>query len=407
MAANVSDKQGHNDQVPLTVFVDKERNKVLYAEAGNDFVDALFSFLTLPLGTIARLVAKDSNIEPVRFGSISSLYQSVSDLDEEEHLWNQTCKEMLLKPRSSMESFCRCMKLKIDDTDTEQMKHFLCGNESCTLKNGRYFSFFRNQICVCGKLMRKETISDKFLTNGFVKKEVTFIVCDDLHVMPYDVGAYLELLRNLGVVNTGTIDEQIVNISKKEACFFSLCGYDTSTGAGTVLVPVRVLVRVIDLLKMSLVSKTPLSDFIFKRQQFVSNLDPRNRLEFWIANVEEQYDESTEIFLTFPFGGVVHMFKGLSFLSSIGYSRGPISYMVTDDLVVTPISSMKVISYLEEMNVPLNDVEDRFISIGVKEGLSILKASLTTTSALTNGLSLYIIEQFMNEQRSQCTSHKE
>ncbi|PNX68428.1 hypothetical protein L195_g056162, partial [Trifolium pratense] len=89
-----------------------------------------------------------------------------------------------------------------------------------------------------------------------------------------------------------------------------------------------------------------------------------------------------------------------------GYSRGPISYMVTDDLVVTPITSMKVISHLEEMKVPLNDVEDRFISIGVKEGLSLLKASLTTTSALTNGLSLYIIEQFMHEQRSQST-HKD
>ncbi|CAJ2670653.1 unnamed protein product [Trifolium pratense] len=492
MAANASDKRDHNDQVPLTFFVDKERNKVLYAEAGKDFVDALFSFLTLPLGTIARLVAKDSNIEAVRFGSISSLYQSVSDLDEEEHLCNQTCKEMLLKPRSSMESSYRDMKLKIDDT--EQIKCFVCDdNETCIKKNGRYLSFFTNQKCICGKLMNKERLSDDFLINGFVEKAVTFIVGNDLHVMPYDVGAYLNLLRNLGVNNTDAIDEQIV----------------------------------IDLLKLSLVSKTPLSDFIFKREQFVNNLDPRNRLEFWIANVEEQYDESKEMlvkvvrrksneqilfvegyedfadfvlsFLTFPLGGVLRMFKGLSFLSSIdnlydsvfelnqdrhlnlpvmkdsltnpviasqfelknqilpiaslpingffkyfdpkspisgGYSRGPISYMVKDDLVVTPISSMKVISYLEKMKVPLNDVEDRFISIGVKEvrqfmklsafhlnitcisyshclieymicmqGLSLLKASLTTTSALTNGLSLYIIEQFMHEQRSQST-HK-
>ncbi|PNX59246.1 hypothetical protein L195_g051320 [Trifolium pratense] len=216
MAANASDKRDHNDRVPLTVFVDKERNKVLYAEAGKDFVDALFSFLTLPLGTIARLVAKDSNIEAVRFGSISSLYQSVSDLDEEEHLCNQTCKEMLLKPRSSMESSYRDMKLKIDDT--EQIKCFVCDdNETCIKKNGRYLSFFTNQKCICGKLMNKERLSDDFLINGFVKA-VTFIVSNDLHVMPYDVGAYLNLLRNLGVNNTDAIDEQIVTISKKEAC---------------------------------------------------------------------------------------------------------------------------------------------------------------------------------------------
>jgi hypothetical protein len=30
------------------VFVDKERNTVLYGEAGKNFVDALFNFLTLP-----------------------------------------------------------------------------------------------------------------------------------------------------------------------------------------------------------------------------------------------------------------------------------------------------------------------------------------------------------------------
>lgn len=51
MAANALDDQGV--QVPLTFMVDKERKKVLYAEAGKDFVDVLFSFLTLPLGTIA------------------------------------------------------------------------------------------------------------------------------------------------------------------------------------------------------------------------------------------------------------------------------------------------------------------------------------------------------------------
>jgi hypothetical protein len=60
MAANYTQSI---ERVSLKVIVDRERNKVLYAEAGKDFVDALLSFLTLPLGTIARLVAKQSNIE--------------------------------------------------------------------------------------------------------------------------------------------------------------------------------------------------------------------------------------------------------------------------------------------------------------------------------------------------------
>ncbi|TKY65911.1 tyrosine/DOPA decarboxylase [Spatholobus suberectus] len=46
-------------QVTMKLMVIKERNKVLFAEARKDFVDVLFSFLTLPLGTIARLVRKE------------------------------------------------------------------------------------------------------------------------------------------------------------------------------------------------------------------------------------------------------------------------------------------------------------------------------------------------------------
>ncbi|MED6194440.1 hypothetical protein PIB30_028600 [Stylosanthes scabra] len=38
----------------------------LYAEAGKDFVDALFSFLTLPLGDIVRLAGEELNIPAVR-----------------------------------------------------------------------------------------------------------------------------------------------------------------------------------------------------------------------------------------------------------------------------------------------------------------------------------------------------
>jgi 4-aminobutyrate aminotransferase-like enzyme len=67
MAENASSAE-QVDNVSITVLVEKGKNKVVYAEAGKDFVDALFSFLTFPLGTIARLVAKeDSNMEAVQF----------------------------------------------------------------------------------------------------------------------------------------------------------------------------------------------------------------------------------------------------------------------------------------------------------------------------------------------------
>jgi hypothetical protein len=50
-----------------------------------------------------------------------------------------------------------------------------------------------------------------------------------------------------------------------------------------------------------------------------------------------------------------------------GFARGPMSFMVTDDLVVSPMSSISGLAYLEKMKVPLNDVEERVINIGLKE----------------------------------------
>jgi hypothetical protein len=214
MASNASDEQGA--QVPLTVLVEKSKNKVLYAECGKDFVDVLFSFLTLPLGTIARLVATDSNIKAVKFGSISSLYQSVENLDQQ-YLWNHTCKEMLLQPRNSMEAYFEKMKLNIDGT--ESLPFFICEDDNCKRENGYYVSTFSDQKCICGKLLNVLRQCKLNTENGFVKETSTFIISDDLCVMPNLLGTSLDLLQKLEIKDINAIHKQTVNISKKEACF--------------------------------------------------------------------------------------------------------------------------------------------------------------------------------------------
>lgn len=42
-------------------------------------------------------------------------------------------------------------------------------------------------------------------------------------------------------------------------------------------------------------------------------------------------------------------------------------YMVTDDLFVTPMSTISTMSYLKKSKVPLSDLEERVIKIGVNE----------------------------------------
>ncbi|XP_045793450.1 uncharacterized protein LOC123888431 [Trifolium pratense] len=450
MAAGMaSESVEQGDKVTLRVIVDKGRNQVVYAEAGKDFVDVLFSFLTLPLGTIARLVAKESNIEAVRFGSISSIYESVSDLDQQ-HLWSHNCKEMLLNPRNSMEDHYKHLKLNIDDTP---LQLFMCEDKSCR----SCVSIFSNQKCHCGKLLKTDV--HLIYQKGFVKESATFIIQDDLNVMPNDLGTSLCLLQKRGINNIADIEKKMILVGKKE---------------------------VADLLKLSLLSKTPLSDFVLKRKPILCNLnqnfEPKIKIEnglpssdsdegkqmvvkvirrtsngkILFATAEEDFADILFSFLTFPLGAVLQMLEGFSSISCMdclyrsikelspdrclrsqelkdklikpdifpnfelrrqilaietfeltwnsqrldfidpkspisgGYAKGPLTIMVTDDLIVTPMSSIDAISYLERMNVPLNDIEEIVLNIGKNEGLSILKASLTSTSVLTNSLNQYI-----------------
>ena len=60
------------------------------------------------------------------------------------------------------------------------------------------------------------------IRNGFVKETLTFIVSDDLNVMPNVVGTSLYLLQKHGINDIDAIEKQTVNISKKEACFICL-----------------------------------------------------------------------------------------------------------------------------------------------------------------------------------------
>jgi hypothetical protein len=95
----------------LKLLVNTETNKVLFAEADKDFVDILCSFLTLPLGTIATLLKKESNMGPVTIGCLNKLYRSVENL-------------RLLPNYYSSEDYCRTLKINIDDT--QPTKYFMC-----------------------------------------------------------------------------------------------------------------------------------------------------------------------------------------------------------------------------------------------------------------------------------------
>jgi hypothetical protein len=51
------------DLVRVQLLVEKSTKRVLYMEAGKDFVDLLFSFLMLPTGTVIKLISQGMNLQ--------------------------------------------------------------------------------------------------------------------------------------------------------------------------------------------------------------------------------------------------------------------------------------------------------------------------------------------------------
>ncbi|KAK2972216.1 hypothetical protein RJ640_014274 [Escallonia rubra] len=470
------------EDLTLKILVDKAQNKVLFAEAGEEFVDILLSFLTLPLGTIVRLLSMPSDSSQLKFGCLTTLYQSVSAL-QTEHFWTKVGKDMLLNPRNS--AAAQCQKLKIDIDDTARTKYFMCPDR--LYSNRRLLSTFADVKCTCGKLMDIQmelAASDVRLeesTSGvFVTEKASFIITDDLQIMPNLLGTTVALLSTHGKTDMNVLEERTLKVAVEE---------------------------VLNLLRGSLLSKMPLTDLVRQgpfslgivksytgkylppttdsintncRRMTVKVLVQKSTKKALHAQVEEDFVDFLFSFLTIPLGSVVSLLGGECSLRGInnlynsirsldaerhvksqdlkdmllepmlaqkflcknqilpireveapplccvggarhiyrtdrnsdfpcssvtcidpknptggttvvgGFIKGPATFMVTDDLTVTPFSSLSIISALKRLNIPLGDVEEREVSIGMEEALGLLKASLESTSALTDGLSLML-----------------
>jgi hypothetical protein len=213
--------------IPLKILVDKQSNKVVFVEATKDFVETLFSFLSLPLGTIVRLLATINNDQQNQqsesspfFGNIKNLYETVQNLNSNNDWNNPFCKQMLLHPRNPCESLCMKLFLNIDDTEPSD-KIFVC--TSCNT-----FTTFKNLDCTCGKPTNREPRNldsegqgnnDSVDTqNGVFLKEngSMFLVSDDLKIVRSSTVTYLQLLMELGYSDLTQIEEVTHNISQKE-----------------------------------------------------------------------------------------------------------------------------------------------------------------------------------------------
>jgi len=85
-------------QLSLKLLIDTKANKVLFAEAGKDVVDFLFSLLLVPVGSIIKLLTKKKMA-----GCIDNLYKSLENLDDT-YIQSIQNKNLLLNPPTATSS---------------------------------------------------------------------------------------------------------------------------------------------------------------------------------------------------------------------------------------------------------------------------------------------------------------
>ncbi|KAG8363099.1 hypothetical protein BUALT_BualtUnG0004300 [Buddleja alternifolia] len=414
-------------------------------EADSDFADVLLSFLTLPLGKIVSLLEKHygSCNSPV-IGSLNTLRKSLANLDSI-HFGTEGGKLMLLNPTSLFEDECRKLQLNIDH-ETKPAKYFTCGDADCKRNKTPYVSLYyvTSKCDHCGKSLNGEIGIKKTktgATNGdggvFTHKTMSFLISDDLQVMTNVPGSITQILKNLGITNMDGSELRTVSVGLNEVTsyFFFYQG--------------------------SLLSKTPLTDLILHKRQInsatikyepggvtcllgcktslgsVDNfcrsienligsghlktpatengpLEPMLPLKYrshnQILSITEQrmpplyycpkIFSSTEYVSTCP-NLPVGKRDPMYFKDPKGegsFVMRPGIFLVTDNLTVVPSCMKLSLSIVNGLKIPFSDVEEVDVEIGFEDALGILKASLTSTYALTSDLNSILKKQPKQEQ---------
>ncbi|KAK8277214.1 hypothetical protein V6Z12_D10G249400 [Gossypium hirsutum] len=209
--------------VSLKLLVESTSQRVLFAEAGKDFVDFLFNILSFPVGTVIWLLKKQEMVAN---------------------------KDTLLKPIASINA-ANVPPLLPTTESSKSIEIYMCDqsyyNQSC----GLYVSYDSKSICPSCNGVMKEIATvvnpEKKDSGGYVKGVITYMIMDDLVVRPMSAISCITLLNRFNIKDVGVLEEKTTDIGVNEG---------------------------VKLLKASLQSKTVLTDVFIEKK--VSETDASN-----------------------------------------------------------------------------------------------------------------------------------
>ncbi|XP_075645405.1 uncharacterized protein LOC142616431 [Castanea sativa] len=206
-------------KVSLKLLIDTKGNKVLFAEAGKDFVDFLFNILSLPLGNVINLLTKNSMV-----GSLGNVYESIETLSEAYLQPNQS-KDAILKPETPASATSYPLFLSSTVKSVSVNKFYMCqyfhqnvaDDPRVTCPQCQYLMSVN--VPYISPAMAKEALSND--EGGYVKGVVTYVVMDDLVVKPMSTTSIITLLQKFNVKEIGALEERVVHLGMDEVCYGS------------------------------------------------------------------------------------------------------------------------------------------------------------------------------------------
>ncbi|KAM0860675.1 hypothetical protein ACQ4PT_046356 [Festuca glaucescens] len=220
----MASKEGSRTKLSMKLLVDSKSHRVLYAEAGKDVVDFLFSLLTMPVGTVVKLLTAETMV-----GSVGNLYHSVDNLDDT-YICRDDAKIDLLTPSAGCPG---AELLQLEAPPPESVDIYRCNSSIHSYPNCRsYMTKVNGATCQnCrGKMTTKLVeIVDPAAGSvgaavssaapggaGFVQGIVTYTVMDDLKVAPMSSISGISLLNTFGVTNISSLNERTVQLGYSE-----------------------------------------------------------------------------------------------------------------------------------------------------------------------------------------------
>ncbi|CAN1234174.1 hypothetical protein LINPERPRIM_LOCUS4139 [Linum perenne] len=206
-------------QVSLKLLIDKQTRKLVYGEAGKEFVDFLLTILSLPLGTVTMLLSKNNMVGCL--ASLGSLYQSIENLNDTYIIQSKSSilnPEALYSPTKNTTLLSSIVWLDSFPVHRPPPLH--------TLHKHTTIRMTEDSRAICPDCNKPMDIKIEYhdaansktggQEGGFVKGAVIYMIMDNLEVKPMSTVSIVATLNKFNIKDVGALEEKVIRVSSVE-----------------------------------------------------------------------------------------------------------------------------------------------------------------------------------------------